>query len=182
MKHAIPIAFAPLFALAVAAGSGNADPTDAPAATFPKVTGKNLSGKEFKLPADFEGPLNLVFIAFERKQQGDVDSWKPFADDLKSRFPRLHVYELPTLPRSISFMRGFIDGGMRSGIPDPAARAATITLYLDKRAYDRALAIVSEREITVVLVKPSGAIIWRTSGRYDAAHKPALDGLLDDAK
>jgi len=182
MKHPLPLALAPLAAFAFATAGATADPAAAPAAAFPNVTGKNLSGKEFALPAAFEGPLDLVFVAFERKQQGDVDSWKSFADGLKTRYPRLRVYELPTLPRSISFLRGFIDGGMRSGIPDAAARDSTITLYVDKRAYERALQIASEREIAVLLVKPSGEIVWRTTGRFDAAHEPQLDALLAEAK
>ncbi len=47
------------------------------ATTFPKVTGKNLDGKTFNLPGDFEAPVSLVFVAFDRKQQSDVDSWHP---------------------------------------------------------------------------------------------------------
>ena len=145
---------------------------------FPNVTGKNLNGTAFHLPADFASPVNLVFVAFLREQQDDVDSWKPFVTELKAKYPQLGVYEVPTLSRGYALIRGFIDGGMRSGIPDPNVRATTITLYLDKGAFDRELGIDSETAITVLLVRPSGEILWRTTGRFDAAHAPQLDGYL----
>ncbi len=148
------------------------------ATTFPKVTGKNLDGKTFNLPGDFEAPVSLVFVAFDRKQQDDVDSWHPFAADLTARFAHLKVYELPTLSKSYSLVRGFIDGGMRSGIPDPAVRAATITLYIDKKPFEDALGITTEGAIVLLLVKPDGTILWRTAGRYDPAHKPDIDQYL----
>ena len=145
---------------------------------FPQVSGKNLDGKGLSLPGDFAGRVNLVFVAFAREQQGDVDSWKPFIAEVHQRFPDVKVYEVPVLSRSYSPFRGFIDGGMRSGIADPAVRTATITLYLDKHAFDATLGVASEGAITVLLVRPSGEILWRTTGRYDAANKPNLDSLL----
>lgn len=145
---------------------------------FPHVTGKNLNGTNFQLPADFAAPINLVFVAFKREQQSDVDSWKPFVTDLKSKYPQLGVYEVPTLSSGYTLFRGFIDGGMRSGIPDPNARATTITLYLDKRAFDRELGVDSEAAITVLLVRPSGEIPWRTTGRFEPEHPPQLDEYL----
>lgn len=150
----------------------------AAAFAFPTVTGKNLNGTVFHLPSDFAAPVNLVFVPFVRNQQSDVDSWKPFVSDLKSRHPRLGVYEVPTLSSGYSLFRGFIDGGMRSGIPDPAVRATTITLYIDKHAFDSALGIESESAITVLLVRPNGEILWRAMGRYDAANPPKLDEFL----
>lgn len=145
---------------------------------FPTVSGNSLAGKSFRLPDDFEAPLNLVFIAYQRRQQEDVDSWKPLTDDVKRRFPQVHVYELPTLARGNALFRGFIDGGMRRGIPDPAVRAATITLYVDKGRFNAALGIASEDQITVLLVRPSGDVLWRTGGRYRPDLQEALDALL----
>ena len=145
---------------------------------FPPVSGKNLDGKLFNLPGDFAGRVNLVFVAFAREQQSDVESWKPFIDDVGQRFPDVKVYEVPVISRSYSLFRGFIDGGMRRGISDPAVRAATITLYIDKNPFDAALGAGSEQSIVVLLVRPSGEILWRATGRYDAANKPNLDSLL----
>jgi hypothetical protein len=74
------------------------------------------------------------------------------------------VYELPTLARRYKLMRPVIDGGMRGGIPDPAVRAATITLYIDKDPFKRALGIPTEDRIQILLVDREGRILWQRSG------------------
>ncbi len=74
-------------------------------------------------------------------------------------------------------MRGVIDGGMRGGIPDSAVRAATITLYISKGPFKRALAIQNEDSIEVVLVDRAGTIYWRTTGVFREAALLELSGI-----
>jgi hypothetical protein len=147
-------------------------------ARFPNVTSTNLNGRTMHLPADFRAPASIVFVAFVRGQQAQVDSWKPFVDDLRRRFPAIGDYELPTLGKSAAFIRGFIDGGMRRGITDPATRDATITLYIDKAPFDAALGITSENDITVLLVRPDGTVLWRATGAYAAGKGDGLEAAL----
>jgi hypothetical protein len=133
------------------------------------------------LPNDFQAPASIVFVAYERNQQSHVDSWKPFVTDLRQRFPALGVYEVPTLAKSNALFRGFIDGGMRRGIPDTADRATTITLYIDKRPFDDALGISTEDAITVLLVRPDGEVLWRSTGAYAAEKSAGLDAAIPTA-
>ena len=135
---------------------------------FPSVEGANLEGRRMVLPADFEGALDVVVIAFQREQQRDVDSWMPFLNRLAAERRELKVYELPTLGRRYRPIRSFIDGGMRRGIPDAAVRAATVTLYIDKSAFRRALRLDDEDRIYVLLVDPDAHVHWRASGPFDA--------------
>ena len=72
------------------------------------------------------------------------------------------------------FARMGIDLGMKMGIPDRAVREATITLYLDKDAYRRALEITSEETIYLMLVTRAGDILWRAEGPYAPATAEAL--------
>ena len=60
---------------------------------------------------------------------------------------------------------GFIDGGMRSGIPDLDVRESTITIYTDRRQFLHALNIDSVGEVVPMLVTPDGEISWRSNGR-----------------
>lgn len=145
---------------------------------FPEVRGQNLDGRWFNLPADFEGERNLVFVAFERGQQAEVDTWLPLARRLTSEISGVRYYELPTIRKLPGFVRGWIDGGMRDGIPDPAARAATITLYLDKEPFRRALDIRTEKSITILVVDRSGAVHWQTVGVWTPEKESALRTLL----
>lgn len=134
--------------------------------SFPTVKGANLEGRRYELPRDLEGDVNVLLIPFQRWHQDLVDTWVPALRQLVERHPSLRYYELPTLPRMNPIYRMSLDYGMKMGIPDRAAREATITLYLDKEAYRRALGIADETTIVVMLVTPAGEILWRTTGAY----------------
>jgi hypothetical protein len=170
-----------MLALAIALALSIGVETSMPiAAHFPNVSGSNLNGKAFTLPHDLAAPLNLVLVAYQRDQQAAVDTWHEAG--ARARQAGVAVWEVPTLSRGSALFRGFIDGGMRRGIPDPNVRAATITLYIDKRAFNSALNVVGESTITVLLVRPSGEIVWRTTGPYTAEAGAALQAVLDDGR
>ena len=145
---------------------------------FPRVEGSNLEGDRFVLPADFGGEINVVLVAFKREQQHDVDTWMPSLKRIAEANPGLRVYELPTLGRRYRLMRSFIDGGMRSGIPDRAVRAATVTLYIDKSPFRRALGLPDEDRIYVLLVDREGRVHWRTDGAFDAKAGAELESIV----
>jgi hypothetical protein len=130
------------------------------------VTGANLQRKKLNLPQDFEGELNLVFIAFQQWQQNQVDTWIPFARQLEKTDSRVRYYELPTIQRLNVLARTFINEGMRAGIPDPIARERTITLYLDKNSFREALQLPGEDDIYVLLLDRRGQVLWRTEGGF----------------
>ncbi len=133
---------------------------------FPIVTSENLEGRTFTLPRDFGGERNVVFVAFERQQQRDVDSWVPLVKSLVSRTPDTEYYEIPTIKRMVAPVRWMINRGMRGGIDDRGARERTITLYLDKEPFKRALGIATEQEIHVLVVDRAGNVLWRTAGAF----------------
>jgi hypothetical protein len=152
---------------------------------FPEVEGKNLEKRSFRLPWDFEGDANLVFVAFQRPQQAEVDTWLPFAKSLVQHNSGLRFYELPTISSRVGMARYFIDKGMRRGIPDRKAREVTITLYLEKEAFRQALDIQDEESIHVLLVGKEGRIHWRAKGAMTeesaAGLERALARRLDDS-
>jgi hypothetical protein len=133
-------------------------------ARFPNVRGSSLSRVEHRLPETLEYDPNLLLIAFKQHQQRDVDTWLPVAAQLREQFPRFGAYELPVISRAYRPVAGFIDGGMRAGIPDSAVRDATITLYIDRRSFCRVLGIDSLDEIVPMVVTAGGEILWRTTG------------------
>jgi len=151
-------------------------------ATFPPVTGENLNGREVHLPSDFDGDRNLVLIAFHRDQQKSVDTWAKFADSLLVRDSTFRWYEIPTLGRRYKIIRGIIDGGMRGGIPDTAARTRTITLYIDKSPFRKAMGLGTEDSIYAVLVDREGKVYWRATGVHTPAKAAELEKVLGLAK
>jgi len=132
---------------------------------FPQVEGSSLSGTPHRLPGSLAGDVNLLLIAFRQWQQSDVDTWVPVAARLAEEVPGFRAYELPVISQVYRPVSGFIDGGMRGGIPDPEVREATITLYLNRKQFLDDLQIPTVRAIVPMLVTPAGEILWRTTGR-----------------
>jgi hypothetical protein len=130
-------------------------------------------------PDDFAGDINLVFIAFLRRHQELIDEWVPFVEELAREHPELHYYEFPTLPRRGFIYRTFLNEGMRAGIPDQATRARTITLYLDKRTFRKALGIENEQLMWLYLFDRSGNVLWRTEGKFSSKKGAALSDALN---
>ena len=133
---------------------------------FPTVKGSNLAGKEYTLPADFEGELNIVAVAFQMWHQNEVNTWMPLFEQMEHQVPGLRAYELPVLRSMNRVSQWMIDQGMRGGIPDLATRSRTITLYTDKERFRQALDLANEDHITILLVDRRGEVLWRTQGAY----------------
>ena len=147
---------------------------------FPLVTGNNLDRQEFQFPRDFDGVYNLVIVPFQQRQQLDVNTWIPAAQELERTFPDLIYYELPTIYKLPALSRTFINEGMRAGIPDQTSRERTITLYLDKDTFKSALGITSETEIYLFLVDKSGNILWKETGTFSEQKAAGLVEILQE--
>lgn len=155
----------------IAAVAGDA--TKGPA-RFPEVTSENLEKKSFHLPHDFAGERNLLFVAFEREQQEQIDTWLKEVKGFKAVDAGLEYYEIPTIDQVNPVVRWFINRGMRGGIPDLGARERTITLYIDKTPFKESLQIPSESTIYVFVVNKTGEVLWRSEGSFSEAKGASL--------
>jgi hypothetical protein len=133
---------------------------------FPTVSGSNLLRQKLTLPKDFKGRLNLVFVPFQQWQQDEVNSWMPLVQELEQQVEELGYYELPTIQSRDLLSRTFINEGMRAGIPNPKTRERTITLYLDKIPFRRALEMPDEEHIYVLVVGHQGQVLHTIRGPY----------------
>ncbi len=159
-------------ALAALGARGQANPV------FPSLRGNDLNGRSLSLPGDFPAPFSLVFVAFEMRQQADVDSWRGFVEKARRARPSLAVFELPTIARGYRLMQFVIDNGMRSAIPDRQTRAVTVTLYTDVKAFRRSLGISTTREIAVLVVTPAGGILAHVKGPYSDEAAAVLEPFV----
>jgi hypothetical protein len=147
---------------------------------FPTVSGKNLDRETRTFPADFEGLLNLVFIAFQQWQQASINTWLLFAASQEEERDDLVYYEFPTIQSMNPIFRTFINEGMRAGIPDPKARQRTITLYLEKEPFRAALEMPDENQIYVLLVHQDGEVVWRSFGEFSPEKAESLRAAIDE--
>jgi hypothetical protein len=147
---------------------------------FPQLQATSLSGRSLNLPADFGSPASLVFVAFQMKQQSEIDAWKPFVDGQRAKRAALKVWELPTINAGYKFMRGIIEGGMRSGIKSQDSRDSTVTLFLDSSAFAQGIGAAMDR-IAVLVLAPDGRILGRAAGLPDATSESAVDSAISAA-
>jgi ATP10 protein len=146
--------------------------------SFPTVSGSNLLRQKRTLPQDFQGQLNLVFIAFQQWHQMEVDSWIPLAKELEQQYKGLAYYELPTIQRMNSLSKMFINEGMRAGIPNQKTRERTITLYLNKADFRAALGMPDEDHIYILLIDSLGKEFFRARGRLVSDAEASLRQAL----
>ena len=149
---------------------------------FPTVTGSNLLRQKVTLPDGLQGRLNLVFVAFQRRQQMEVDSWSPLADALERSTDGLFSYELPVIESRGAVSRLFINEGMRAGIPNARVRERTITLYLDKAVFRSALEMPDEDHVYILLVDRRGQVLFRARGPHTPEAEVALRGAPAGAR
>lgn len=146
---------------------------------FPSVQGKSLDRQIRSFPTDFEGDINLLFIAFQRWQQSSINTWLPFADKLEAERDDFVYYEFPTIESMNPIFRTFINEGMRAGIPDPKARQRTITLYIQKEPFREALDMPDEDQIYILLVRRNGDVLWKARGAYSLSKEQELRRTLE---
>jgi hypothetical protein len=138
---------------------------DGDVATFPALDVVPLSGARRRLPDDLDGPT-VVILAFHRWQQGEVDAWIEELTEAGCPHPML---EVPTIGTRYRWARSFIDGGMRSGIPDETVRRRTMTSYTDVRRVVHVLGYAGTEHVIVALVEPSGTVLAQVQGAHDPA-------------
>lgn len=170
---------------AILSGSVGATPPETPgnaAAVFPAVKGESLNKRKFDIPAGLDAPFNILLVAFYQQQQRDVDTWIPTAKALAADHANVEYYELPTISSSWGVMRGWVDGGMRSGIPAFASRERTITVYTDTEKFRSQAGISDPKKIWVGIVDREGKVYWSARGPATAETLQQLrDAVMDAA-
>ncbi len=143
-----------------------------PGTNVPRVNGQNLNRERIHFPEDIKGRPTLLLIAFHCEQQEEIDTWLGRLEEIKRALPDLNVLELPVLEPAHVVLKPYIEGGMRSGIVEPEARARTVTIYTNKRIFRRALGLGPQDRIYAVLADRDAAVIRVEEG-------PATDASVE---
>lgn len=148
---------------------------------FPALKVRDLEGVEHVIPHGLTGGPHVIVVAFHQWQQILVDRWVPGLHALAERHPGLEVWEVPSISTGYRLFRGYIDGGMRAGIPDPDTRRHTLTAYTDLRELASELEIESLDTIRVFLVDCEGTVLWRAAGEPSDASFDEIEGVIPEA-
>jgi len=149
-----------------------------PGGTLQPLSGRSLDGRAVELPDDLDARHTFLIVAFRREQQDLVDGWLPWLSELEQRRDDVAVFEVPVLSSVYGPIRRFIDGGMTRGIPDPAARARTVTVYTDVDKVLDDLGLDATDTIAVVLLDAAGRILTREIGGFDRQKAERLSAPL----
>ena len=153
-------------------------PELAPSVTFPVVVSYDLNKLKVTLPSDLKGDLNLLLIPFEREQQADADSWLPMAKEIEATHPALRHYMLPVFAKENFLYRWWINSSMRSDAVDDQQRQVTIPLYINRQPFLKQLQIASDRQVSALLVRKDGHVIWRATGAMTPEKRASLESVL----
>ena len=99
--------------------------------------------------------------------------------NLKREFVFLDSYELPTLNRHFKIIQSMVEGGMRGGIPSIETRQHTITLYINKKPFEKQLNIPNEKKMHLFLINKAGNILWHNKGGFTEEKGSELKQVLD---
>lgn len=133
----------------------------AAAEVFPRVTTRDLNGREMTFPDDLPGDPAVILIAFKRAQQADLDQWIGALALDRDSAPWI---EMPIVPDYGSLWRGFVDNGMRSGIKTDAARSKVFTVYGPVDAIRQKLDFPTDDRVYLLVVRRNGTIVAQASG------------------
>jgi hypothetical protein len=132
---------------------------------FPRVEGISLEGVKVTIPDDFQGKPTVLLIGYIQKAQFDIDRW--ILGLLQADVPA-EIVELPTIAGMMPQMvQGFINNGMRRGIPE-TDWAAVVTIYQDADKIVKKLGNERPQNAYVVLLDKKGEIVWTANSGYSA--------------
>jgi ATP10 protein len=145
--------------------------------SFPELKAQTLSKQDRIFPRDVAGKPTIICIAFEGAAQSLVDTW---TTPTLAKFPNSEVnyYEIPMIKTGYKFMRGFIDGGMRSGVPKDLHKNVA-TYYGDLSAYKKTLMMNKKESCYMFLLDKSGIIQYVSEGVADADKLTKVYGIIE---
>ena len=160
--------FSALLAMTVLV-SGCSSTVPAPASLkgepFPRVRGESLTKQEVILPDRYLGKPTLMLVGYLQKSQFDIDRW--ILGALQADIP-VQIVEVPTIAGMMPQMvQGFINSGMRSGIPE-SDWASVVTVYEDAPKIIAALGNERPQSAYAVLLSKDGRIVWSSNIGYSA--------------
>ena len=144
------------------------DPTGEP---FPAVRGEALDGTAVALPDVGKGAPLLLLIGYQQNTQFDLDRWLL---GLSETGVKVRAYEVPTLPGLMpGLASGFIDGGMRRGIPKEDW-GGVVTVYGDAKAIAQFTGNDDGLPGRIVLLDKDGRVAWFHDRGYSVGSLRAL--------
>jgi hypothetical protein len=146
---------------------------------LPLLHARDLNGEHRTIPTDLPATKRLLLVAFERQQQGAIDSWIDGLA-LRSLENQIAWIEVPLLQRPWRLLSSWIDHGMRRGITDLELRSHVWTVYADRPLFLKRLGLSSADSIYALVVDREGRVIVSVSGEYSVSNAQIILKALEN--
>ncbi len=146
---------------------------------FPALKGQFLTGRDAVLPQASSGQVALVAIGFTYKSRFPVEAWAEWYRTTIDRKTDVTLFEVPMIGGLGTFVRWFIDRGMRKGTP-VELHDHVITVYGNTSDWKQRLSYSSahEDDAYVVALDREGVVRWLHRGGFDISRSAELKALL----
>jgi hypothetical protein len=139
--------------------------------SFPAVVGEALSGERIELPG--RAKASVLLVGYAQEAQFDADRW---IFGLLQAKPDASIVELPTIPGLFPRLAsGWIDSGMRSGIPSEDWSSVVTVYGPGARTIVDFTGNEQPRNIRVLLLDAEGRVRWFHDRGFSAAKLLELD-------
>lgn len=145
---------------------------------FPSTAGESLDEEPVELPDGLAGAPAVLLIGYAQEAQFDIDRWLMGLMQAEVEAP---ILELPTIPGlGGTLASGWIDDGMRSGIPREDW-GVVVTLYGEAARPVAALTGTEQGQLArVIVLDSSGNIAWFDDMGYSARKALAVAALIKE--
>ena len=153
-----------------------------PVGHFPRAVGKHLgTGAEVQFPDDLPADATLLVVAFRDDLDPLSDQWARLGDRLvDAHGDRMGVWELPVVNAKLKVFGKLATMGIRGQIHSEDERQRTVPLYVDTKAFRKALRLKTQGDVYAFLVDRAGRIAWRGEGDIDMGEVEALEQAVQD--
>ncbi len=142
---------------------------------FPSVTGEALSGDRVSIPESFAGAPVLLLVGYKQNTQFDLDRWLLGITQAELD---VAVREVPTIAGLVPGMiGGWIDGGMRRGIPNEDW-GSVVTVYGDAKVIQRFTGTENPMPGRILLLDAQGRVIFFHDRGYSVGSLKKLEAAL----
>jgi hypothetical protein len=156
-----------------AATLANRDPVGE---AFPAVKGQSLEKERIEIPAAFAGGPAVLLIGYKQSAQFDIDRWLM---GLMQADVNAQIVETPTIPGLVpTIASGWIDDGMRSGIPREDW-GSVVTLYgREAKPVASLTGTKGGQRARILVLDKSGKIVWFDDEGYSARKATEVSHLV----
>lgn len=176
-------ALAALVTFGMSSGCSSPIPNRVPVGeSFPRVEAEPLDaeGERITIPDDFAGAPLLLLVGYKQNTQFDIDRWLFGVLDAQLD---VTLREVPAARgMAARLASGFIDSGMRNGIPRKEWGAVTTTYGERAESIAKFTGTEKPRNARVLLLDGAGVVRWFHDQGYSAGSLIAMRTKLEELR